>query len=332
MGKIGVITNLRSQKNKQNSDLTTKLRASLPRARHVILDSVEDIPEILTDFARREIDIVAIAGGDGTVQAVLTELFGNRPYEIQPCLAVIPCGMTNMIACDVAMRGNWRLDRFCQLLQATSDNDRDGVTVTRQILRLENARGKGPQYGMFFGGAGIYRAIMACRNKVHPYKIKGDAAAGVTLAGILAEWLLRGNRARRGAAGNAGASGKMFSGDNINVTFDNEPPVDLTSLAVLTTTLERLILGSRPFWNGGDGHLRFTNIAYPPERLVRYAWRLLYGNEQRELPAGTYLSRKAKRIELAMDCPFTLDGEFFEPEPRKPVILTADDQAHFLGV
>ncbi|HIP77674.1 MAG TPA: hypothetical protein EYH07_04325 [Kiloniellaceae bacterium] len=340
MGKLGVITNPRSQKNKRGIDKLDAALAGLPGARHAVLETVADIPEILADFARREIDTVAVAGGDGTIQAVLTALFSERAYEQPPRLAVLPCGMTNMIAGDVGLRGSMGagLAKLGGLLQSPDEEEIVRVTVRRQILRLENARGRPPQYGMFFGGAAIYRAIIACRAKVHPYKIKADTAAAVTLAGLLADWLLRG----RGTAGGnakaaAGLNGggperKVFSGDRIDVTFDNQPTEHLTSLVILATTLDRLILGSRPFWNGGDGQLRFTSIAFPPERLLRYAGRVLYGGEDRKLPSTSYLSRRANRVSLAMDCPFTLDGELFEPEPGRPVLLAADQQIRFVRV
>ena len=324
MARVGVITNPRSQKNKGGLDDMHKLLAGTPEARHAVLGSVADIPDILQEFARKEIEVVAVAGGDGTVQAVLTSLLGQRPCERLPRLAVVPCGMTNMIASDVGLR---RRNGLARLLQTAAEGDLDSATVTRNILRLENARGMIPQYGMFLGGAGIYRAIIACRAKVHPYKIHAEAAAAVTLAGLLGGWVVRAVRGVDGAKGD-----EVLSGDRIDVAFDNQPPQTHTSFVILATTLERLVLGSRPFWNGGEGPLRFTSIAFPPKRILRYIWRILYGKEDRELPAESYLSRRASRIALTMDCPFTLDGELLEPEPDRPIIVTAADQMRFLRI
>jgi hypothetical protein len=174
---------------------------------------------------------------------------------------------------------------------------------------------------MFFGGAGIPRAIEACRRKVHPYRIKSDAAAAVTLAGLLADWLLR--RGRRD-----GKDGGIFYGDRITVTIDGGEAETCDRLVILATTLNRLILGSRPFWGGG-GDLRFTSIGYPPERMLRYAWRLLYGGEDRAVPTQSYRSHGARRVALGMTCPFTIDGEIFGPTPGKEVVLTAADEARF---
>lgn len=321
--RIGVITNPGSQKNKAGFDEMRRLLDEQPNVDHVVLDRITDIPAILARFAAAGIDVLAVGGGDGTVQAVLTELFGKRPFKQVPLLAVIPRGMTNMIAADVgvARRGVRATPGALARLVAASPAALAAATERRHILRAENVLDREPQYGMFFGGAGIPRAIDACRSKVHPLRIKSDSAAAVTLAGLLGSWLLgRGKDARH-------ASG-IFYGDRITVTLDDSPPETLEALIILATTLDRLILRSRPFWGGG-GPLRFTSIAYPPRGLLRYARRILYGGEPRRLPPG-YRSRASHRAALAMDCPFTLDGEMFRPEPGRALILTAADEARFV--
>ncbi|GAB4358215.1 MAG: diacylglycerol kinase family protein [Kiloniellaceae bacterium] len=317
--RIGVITNPGSQRNKKGLAEMTRLLEAAPEARHVVIGSIAEVPEILADFARREIEIVAVAGGDGTVQAALTELYNRRPFARDPLLAVVPRGMTNMIAADVGLKG---LKGLARLLQASPEAVAR-ATRRRRILRAENVLNREAQYGMFFGGAGICRAIDACRSKVHPLKVEADAAAAVTLAGLLGGWLF-GRRKENGAADS------IFYGDRIGMGFDGGPETTMESLIILATTLDRLILGSRPFWGGDAGHLRFTAIAYPPKGLLRYALRILYGGAGRRLPAESYLSRSVERVALTMDCPFTLDGEMFQPTPGRPLVLTAADEAGFV--
>ena len=53
---------------------------------------------------------------------------------------------------------------------------------------------------------------------------------------------------------------------------------------VLATTLDRLMLWSRPFWNYDGQPIRYTGIAYPPEHLVRSAPKVLYGWRRPNLP------------------------------------------------
>jgi diacylglycerol kinase family enzyme len=318
MTRLGVLSNPGSRRNKRGLGDLQALLDGRPDARHVVLDTIGQVPGILAGFARDGVEVVAVAGGDGTVQAVLTEYFGRRGLSEVPKLAVVPRGTTNMIAADAGLKKRG-IEGLQRILAATPE-ELEAACVTRRILRVENALNLDAQCGMFFGGASICRAIEACRSKVHPMQLESDTAAAVTLAGLLGRWLL----------GRPGENDRIFYGDRMTLRFDGGEPVTTSSLIILATTLERLILGSRPFWGGGNGDLRFTEIAYPPQRLLRHARRVLYGGEDRQLPQSSYRSWSPARVELEMDCPFTLDGEFFHPTPGRPLVLTAADEARFV--
>jgi diacylglycerol kinase family enzyme len=322
MTRVGVITNPGSERNKQGLGDLKRLLDAEPSVQHAILDDITDVAAILRDFARNNVGVVVVAGGDGTVQAVLTELYGQRPYAAMPLLAVVPRGMTNMIAADVGLKRRG-LDSVSRLLRAAAEGRLEEACVTRRILKLENALDRAPQYGMFFGGAGIPRAIEVCLTKIHPYKFKADTAVAMTVAGLLGGWLFR-----RGGSGEEGSG--IFYGDRITLQLDDGEAETRECLIVLATTLDRLILGSRPFWNDSGGPLRFTTIGFPPQRLLRYARRLLYGGKDRSLPETSYRSGTPARVALDMDCPFTLDGEMLKPTPGREVILTAADEARFV--
>src|SRR3546814_14156780 len=125
-----------------------------------------------------------------------------------------------MTAADIGLprRGDKdTLGSLARLLAAAPAELEAAVTV-RRVVRAENALNREPQYGMFFGGAGICRAIEACRTKVHPLKLGADLTAAVMLAGVLGGWLL----GRRGSTGQSdtGQDG-IFSGDRVGMTFDD---------------------------------------------------------------------------------------------------------------
>ena len=46
--------------------------------------------------------VLVINGGDGTVQAALTELYNGGHFGDRPPVAVLPSGKTNLIALDLA--------------------------------------------------------------------------------------------------------------------------------------------------------------------------------------------------------------------------------------
>ena len=309
MLRVGAISNSRSRRNKHRLAEVREALAGHAEVRHVELEGVAGMAETLAAFAADEIDLLLVSGGDGTVQSVLTALFERRAFETLPTLAVLPRGTTNMIAADAGVPPA----RISRLLALARDEALAPLLVERRVLRLENARDVGPQYGMFFGGAGIYRAIVACRTQVHPWKLVADAAAAVTLVGLLGRWLV-----------GSGRDDDVVRGDRIAIVVDGEEKAVGDYLLVLATTLDRLLMGSRPFWNDAGCNFRFTSIAYPPTRLLRHVRSVLYGGAERCLPEG-YDSTGAASVELTMSCPFTLDGELFEPAGGAPVVLTAPE-------
>ena len=107
------------------------------------------------------------------------------------------------------------------------------------------------------------------------------------------------------------------------------PSIRCRRLLVLATTLDRLVLGSQPFWNTHGRPVRFTSIAYDAPGIIRNARRILYGGHERNLPIG-FDSIGAERIELTLDGPFTIDGQFFEPAPDRPLVLTAAASVRFV--
>ncbi|MDX1401035.1 MAG: hypothetical protein R3245_03860, partial [Kiloniellales bacterium] len=259
-----------------------------------------------------------------TVQATLTRLILDKPFETLPMLAILPRGMTNMTAADIGISGKGSKG-LLKLFDVVQRNDLESTIQKRRLLKLSNIKGYEPQIGMFFGTAGITRAIEVCRSSVHSMNFEAEIANGLTLAKLLFQWARSGGR-----------DDSVLHGDNILVEIDGLKFEEKSYLLVLATTLEKLVLKSRPFWNcepdGNDGHLHYTAISYPPRKLLRNALKILYGGKQRSLPPEDYRSQDAQRVTLRMNCAFTLDGQLFEPHAEDPLILSAEDQASFVRI
>jgi Diacylglycerol kinase catalytic domain len=318
MSRIGVISNPNSRQNRRGL-ATIEQAAQSAGFAHLVLADMADLLPSLKGFAADGIEVLVINGGDGTLQAVLTALLEDRPFDRLPLLAVLPRGMTNMSACDVGLSG-----RPHQALARLADlSRRRGLAsciASRHVLRLENIPNSPVQRGMFFGAGGICRAIEYCRAKVHPWQIEADWAAGVTLIGLLASWMLRGGRS------------DVISGETVHVSFDGGPETSAELLLALATTLDRLVLRSRPFWHLKGEPVRYTAIAYPPAHLLGSARRVLYGGNERALPARGYTSRGAHALRLRFDGRFTLDGQMFDATADQPLVVTAPDRVDFVRV
>jgi diacylglycerol kinase (ATP) len=317
MPKIGLISNPQSQRNRGGLDEIGAVVAGVPDVIHVAVDGREVLDEVLLEFARREVGVVLINGGDGTVQTVLTRLFEAPSFERLPYLAILPRGMANTTAADVGLRGK-AATALARLIAASRDGAIADHAVERPILRIESLRGGAPQRGMMFGAGAIPDAIELCCRQVYARGLRGRFGMSVTLAGVL----LGGVLGRRGNG--------VLRGHDIGVVLDGGGENRTDRLLVLATTLHRLILRSKPFWNHDGRPIRYTSIAYPPEHLLRSAPKVLYGWRRKALRPEVYHSEGAWRIAIRLDAPFTVDGEMFHPLPGRPVVITAADLAKFV--
>ena len=316
MIKIGLLSNRGSRQNKRGlSEIDAAAQAS--GIIHRPLSDMADLGQALTDFADRGVGVVAVNGGDGTVQAVLTDLLERRPFAKLPALALLRGGTTNMTAADVGLHGR-PARALARLARSAEQRELDRCLVKRHALRLQNVPGFPPQRGMFFGASGIYRAIEYCHAKIHPLRARADWAAGLTLLGLFFGRAFGGD------------GSDVFSGETVTVSIDNGPACTGERLLVLATTLDRLVLGSRPYWNLHGGPVRFTAVGHPPKRLLRWAPWIMYGGNERKLPPDGYTSRAAHQVHLELEGRFTLDGQLFDPPADGPLVITAPEPVDFV--
>ena len=317
MPKIGLISNPRSQRNRRGLQEIRQILAGAPEIVHVATDASAELDEVLADFAARGLDLLLINGGDGTVQNLLTRLFEKHAFETPPLLGILPRGTANTTAADVGLRGKTAA-ALSRVIAASRAGTIAEYVVQRPILRIENLAGEMPQRGMMFGAGAIPDAIELCNREVYGRGLRGDFGMGVALAAILLGSALGRH------------SNRVLRPHDIGVMLDGGSENRTDRLLVLATTLDRLILGSRPFWNCDAQPIRYTSISYPPDHLLRAAPKVLYGWRRRTLCPEVYDSKGARRIALRLDARFTIDGETFHPLPDEPVVITAADHVRFV--
>jgi len=317
MIRVGLISNPRSQRNKRNMPAMREVVRAHPDVLHAELDHVEGTAPVLRDFARREVGVVAVSGGDGTVQKVMTELLNGGGFGQQPRLAVLPSGMTNLIAADVGLRGNpaRSLARLCAAAAASAPT---GEALPRPVISMQRIPTEAPVHGMFLGTAAFYRGIKLARDRVHPLGAEQTLAAAMGLGLALLRLV-----AGRGD-GNA-----LMRAERMAIGIGGGKAVTRDYLLFMATTLQRLILGVMPFWGAGDGGLRMTTVDFPPQRFCRAILPILRGRPREWMEAGGYRSGRASECRLTLNCPIVFDGEFFTPEPETPVVLRADREIAF---
>lgn len=314
--RIGLLSNPKSERNRQDMAAIAAVAEATPEMLHFTFRADEGFGPPLRRFAAARIDLLVVSSGDGTVQGVLTELFGNRPFAEPPPMAILPRGMANMTAADCGLKGAGpqTLER---LIEACRKGRVERHLTTRNILKVDHEDGAIAPRGMFMGAAGIVDAIDVAKGKFHKQGIKGEWSHAVTLLSLLGGTLFKGLEAigMRPHAIGVGVDGAERQNERL--------------LLLIATTLDRLVLRSKPFWRTGGKPIRHTRISHPPKGLIRHSRRILYGGPDRRLPERDYQSGGADRLELWLDDRFTIDGEFFTPDPERPVVLTADETIRF---
>ncbi len=314
--RLGLLINPLSGGNRSGMGRIKKTLAEYPEISHCEVQTPSDVASALTEFASKEINVVAVIGGDGTVQAVLTALFHLKLFPKLPLLAILRSGTDSMISRDVGLKGNPHR-AMQRLLHWDCTGNGNASIARRSILRIDMGTRKSPIYGMFFGAASIYQGIQFCRGSMHTLGLHGDLANGLTLFRLLTMSLRK--------------SGKLVPVP-ISVGLDENPPHQQEYLLMLISTLERLSMGLRPYWGTENGPLHYTAVGANPRYLLQSLPSLVRGRKNRYgSRENGYFSHNAHEIRLSIDSGFTIDGELFMPDKRLgSIVVQAGGEASFL--
>jgi diacylglycerol kinase (ATP) len=316
--RVGILSNPLSGGNRKGLAPVREILVGRPDICHREVQTPADVASALADFSRSEVEVLAVNGGDGTIQATLTALFHRRPFERMPLLAILRAGTDSVIARDVGLRGS--KERGLRALlgwMKTGDRGR-GVLVQRPVLRVQTRPEHEPRYGMSFGAGAVYQGILFCRRNVHTLGLHGDIAPGLTLLRFLLA-------AARGK-GRFGAPVPMLIG------LDGQPAEHLNCLVVFAGTLEHLFLGLRPYWGTEAAPLHFTAVSANPAHLLRALPSLLRGRRGRYATRENgYISHNVREVRLTFHDGYTLDGELYRPDPQRgPIQVRHGGEALFL--
>jgi diacylglycerol kinase (ATP) len=310
--RVGLLNNLRAgRSNKQVHRILAMLR-SHPDVLHVETESAREVPEALCELLDQEVDLLAVNGGDGTLQFALTELLSNPDYRGRlPALAPMRGGRTNMTALDLGARRDPAAG-LQALLQATAAGRLADHVVPRPVLRVASSRRSDVQYGMFFGVGMIRRAIELVHRVFPAGRSQGVFGASLVTTGLIAKTLFRPTEG-------------ILTPDKLHVLLDGKPVADSEFYLGIATSLDRLFMRMNPYWGSGPGGVRFTAIASTAENLRSACVGILRGRPRPFVtPAAGYTSENVGTAELALSCGYTVDGELFEPEPDEHVTLSVD--------
>jgi len=310
--RLGIISN---RNGGTSGSEPTRLRAVAADAGaiHAETQSPCEVPDVLRRMARADVEVVAVHGGDGTLDTVMTSLRNDRPFAHEPAIALLRGGTTNMVHRDVGIPGP--AHRALRRLVARLADSGAPTMETRRMIALRRSDSEVTSYGFFFAAAAIPRAILAVRSHLHSKGLTGPFGEAVALGALV--FNLLGGRVE---------NDPILRPDAVELEIDGRRE-DAPKILVLATTVERLILGLRPV--DPCGRMGVAYLPWPYRRLWRSLPTALFG-KGRDRGSGGLRSMSAGRLELGGQTPCMLDGEIVERPPSTSLVLLPSEPVRFV--
>ncbi|MCC2657154.1 MAG: diacylglycerol kinase, catalytic region [Panacagrimonas sp.] len=257
-------------------------------------------------------DLVVLAG-DGTVQALI-DLLVRLPGDLpMPRLLVLGGGRTNLTAADLDGTG----DLLAKLEAAFTA--RRGPMQMRRVLVVEQPPAPA-RHGFFLAGGLVDETIRAC----HAWRARGSALRRGHL-GTMFYLLMLGIGALLGRP--------QVRSPRLRVTAEGRGTLEGPMRLLVATTLEHRGGSFDPYAQRATpaGGPRFTAVIKGARRFWRSLGNLLRGRFGAHMtPEGGYLSGGSERIEVWGLNGYTLDGEEFDCDPSRPVLIRGGARFEFL--
>lgn len=322
MARVALLSNPRSTGNRS---LLPRVRAFCAEHRdifHYEVETVDQIGDALRTIARVRPKILVINGGDGTVQATLTELYHGEHFGVTPPpVAVLPNGKTNLIALDLGAVGD-PLSALQRILDIARDDMAPHI-VARELIALSHGEANGrPVLGMFLGGAGLADTMLYCRNKIYPLGLPNSVSHALTAMALLVTMIF-------------GVSARFLPTRPrpVSVSVLKQGVLTGTFALLIVTTLHRLLLGWKQAADGAHpGALQLMMVEQKPGSLVGATLASIFGRLGKQQMRGVHIER-GDEIRIEGEHPSViLDGELFEAKNGQPIVLTPTAPVPFLSL
>jgi len=309
--RIALLSNPKSTGNLAQLPRIREYCAEHPDVFHYEVEHVSQIGEAMKSIARVRPTVLAINGGDGTVQATLTELYNGGHFgDAAPPVAVLPSGKTNLIALDLGARGD-PIDTLERLIQLARADDLGRYTVARELIALRQVGDEDrPVIGMFLGGAGLADTMLYCRDKIYPLGLPNGIAHGITAIALLMKLLLR-------------VKGNFLPPDPqpLSVSLRNEGSRLNGRFSLLAvTTLEKLLLSSQ-LGSRRQGMLKLLAVEERPWSILRGLAASVFGRLGRDKVSGVHFEEADEITIEGENSNVILDGETFRAMRGFPINL-----------
>ncbi|WP_118857763.1 diacylglycerol/lipid kinase family protein [Sphingomonas mesophila] len=306
--RVALLSNPRSTGNIAQLPRIRAFCAEHPDVFHYEVEHAHQIGDAMRTIARVKPRLLVINGGDGTVQAALTELHNGGHFSGDaPPVAVLPSGKTNLIAMDLGIHGDpvKSLERLIDLARSGLDSS----LVAREMIALSHGDDGGkPVIGMFLGGAGLADIMLYCRNRIYPLGLPNGISHAITAVAVVLRQVV-------------GLKAKFLPPEpqHLKISLLKGAAISGKFALLAVTTLEKLLLSGELGTQGG-GSLKFVAVEQRPGSLLGAFFASLRGRLGRSKLSGVHVE-EADEISIEGDSSVILDGETFHAAAGRPIFL-----------
>ncbi len=301
MAGIGIITNPHSKLNKQYPHRQLLLSYIAGEQGQVaITNDLEELYKVAQEFSRKNIKILAINGGDGTISRTLTAFIHVYKENPLPNIVLLRGGTMNMLADNLQIQGTPEHLLF-RLIEAHS------AGFFKEKVRVSTLK-IGDQYGFLFANGTSARYLETF------YTNKTGALGAIWLVAKLCfSYLLQSEFFFR-----------IVRQDPTTLRADALPPLTHGTASVFCSTVKKLPM-KIPFFQKIEGavdHFECVSIQLTPNEVARkLASMLWFCLRNRQNPHPYWVDFCCKKLVLSTEepSPYTLDGELF-PASREITI------------
>lgn len=295
MAGIGIVVNPKGKKFKQDPDKIQRLSFIVgDQGSYSATEDLHDLRRVAEEFKTRDIDILAIGGGDGTTHVTLShfiEVYGEKPL---PNITFLRGGTMNSLANACHIKG--KPEKILSQLIYKYHEGHQFESTEMDCMQINDL------YGFIFGCGVIYRWMDSYYSG--PMGASPPKAT-YTLLRAIASASLNGKYAR-----------DLFRRFDAEVTVDGERWPFANWSAVYAGAIPILGLKAKVF-HLSEEYRRFHAVGFslPPRNVLRHVPRMYLGRPPR---CDQMLEEPAQEmvIELAEPIPYTIDGDMLPPAKK----------------
>ncbi|MFC3051358.1 diacylglycerol kinase family protein [Kordiimonas pumila] len=315
---VAIVSNPLSTTNAGGMHAIRKLLNESANVVHFELNGIETVDEALSLFGKANPAMLIINGGDGTIGAVLASIVHKNPFKVIPPIAFMPGGKTNMTASDLGFKGR-PIRVLKKLLLLAKEGRIPEHLTTRSVIEMDLGDGELPRVGTFFGTAGVVKGIFWCRENAYSMGLPNTLAHFVSFTKLLV------------SAIGFGREKNLLVSDPMTISIPGSGRMAGQYASVVATTLDKLLLGLRPYGKEGVGGLGFSAIESGSGNLFRAFKGLVTGSFGTKTIHGSHV-RRSNEIRIEGTDPVTLDGEIYHPIAGIPITLRGSTALTFISL